>query len=68
MRGRQPGEIPAILEGALIEAGFPAEQIAHAANEMEATQSALDWAESGDLLLLLTLDSRKEVLGLLQKA
>ena len=68
LRGRQPGEIPAILEGALIEAGFPAEQIAHAANEMEATQSALDWAESGDLLLLLTLDSRKEVLGLLQKA
>jgi len=66
LRGRKLGEIPAILEKALIDSGFPAEHIVHAANEIEATQTALDWAETGDLLLLLTLDSRSEVLRLLR--
>ena len=66
LRGRALGEIPAILERALVEDGYPAARIGHAADELEATEQALAWARPGDLLLLLTLAQRQEVLERLQ--
>ena len=65
LRGRELGEIPAIMEAALLADGASAEDIARADNEMEATIQALTWAKPGDLLLLLTLQQREEVLQLL---
>jgi len=46
----------------LIASGYPQAQISHAENELEATEQALAWARPGDLLLLLTLSQRAEVL------
>lgn len=66
LRGRELGEIPRILHQALIEVGCPEERIGHAASELEAAKQALDWAQDGDLLLLLILDQREEVLELLR--
>lgn len=66
LRGRKLGEIPAMLEQALIASGYPQAQISHAENELEATEQALAWARPGDLLLLLTLSQRAEVLQRLE--
>ena len=65
LRGRGLGEIPAIMEAALLADGAPANAIGRAESEMEATIQALHWAKPGDLLLLLTLQQREEVLQLL---
>ncbi len=62
LRGRAAGEVTAILEDELRQGGFPADGIGRAASELEATEQALEWAEPGDLLLLLTLAQRAEVL------
>ncbi|MDA0667454.1 MAG: Mur ligase family protein [Planctomycetota bacterium] len=65
LRGRELGEVPAIMEAALLADGAPAEAITRVESEMEATIQALRWAKPGDLLLLLTLQQREEVLQLL---
>jgi len=66
LRGRELGEIPRLMHQALSEAGCEEERIGHAASELEAAEQALAWAQPGDLLLLLTLSQREEVLTLLR--
>lgn len=66
LRGREPGEIPRIMHQALIEAGCPEDRIGMTGSELEAAEQALDWAEPGDLLLILALAQREEVLGMLR--
>ncbi|MDP6963149.1 MAG: Mur ligase family protein, partial [Planctomycetota bacterium] len=67
LRGRQLGEVPAIMKKSLLEAGFNPDNIETLGSEMEATKSALEWAQEGDLLLLLTLSQRDEVLRYLKQ-
>ncbi|HEX7183679.1 MAG TPA: Mur ligase family protein [Thermoanaerobaculia bacterium] len=67
LRGRQPGEVPAILEDELRRLGAGDEQIGRAGNELEAVRQALAWAKKGDLLLLLVHTQREEVLALLRR-
>jgi len=62
LRGRRPGEVPAILEDELRRQGFPAERIEHAGSELEGARKALAEARSGDLLILLVHTQREEVL------
>lgn len=62
LRGRQPGEIPAILEDELRRHGFPAERIEHAGSEIEGVRKAMAEARPGDLLILLSHTQREEVL------
>jgi cyanophycin synthetase len=65
LRGRQPGEVPAILEDELLLLGARRETLGHAATELEAVQQALDWAKPGDLLVLLVHKQRGEAMALL---
>ncbi len=65
LRGREEGEVPRLLEATLREAGMPSEALARAADEMQAVRDALDWARTGDLLLLPLHTHRDEVLALL---
>lgn len=67
LRGKQPGEIPALIEAELRALGATDEHFVHCASELAAVEHALNWARSGDLLLLLTHESRDEVLGLLEE-
>ena len=67
LRGRSLGEVPQIMKSALLAAGAPESAIDYAAYEIEAAKQALAWAKPGDLLLLLTLSHREEVLRLLTK-
>jgi cyanophycin synthetase len=62
LRGRPPGEVPAILEDELRNQGFPAERIEHAGSELEGARKALAEARPGDLLILLVHTQREEVL------
>ncbi len=67
LRGRQPGEVPALLRKFLIEQDFPAEAIAVYEDELHAVDAALAWSEPGDLLVLLIHDDFAPVVELLRE-
>jgi cyanophycin synthetase len=52
-RGRKPDEVPVMLKDRLLEDGVAADAIEVVPDEQEATQRALEMAESGDLVLVL---------------
>ncbi|MGF1525599.1 MAG: Mur ligase family protein [Candidatus Competibacterales bacterium] len=66
-RGRPPGEVPALIEGALVAGGLPREAVTQCDDEVAAVREALAWARAGDLLLLLIHHQREEVLALLRE-
>lgn len=51
-RGRLAGEVPALLESALLQNGMPGAAIEIELNELEAVRKILAWALSGDVLAL----------------
>ena len=65
LRGRTPGEIPTLIKDELDRLGAPATSVTTLRSEMDAVHEALDWAETGDLLLLPVHEARDEVLELL---
>jgi cyanophycin synthetase len=67
LRGRLPGQVPAILEGELLRLGARREDLSHAPTELEAVLQALDWARPGDLLLLFVHKQRDEAMAVLQQ-
>jgi len=54
-RGRQHGDVFSVISDELQKGGADASQIAHYEEEMDAFMAALDWAESGDLVIMLAL-------------
>src|SRR5690606_2009403 len=54
LRGRAPGEVPALLRRCLEEEGVAPEAIEETEDPVAGTRRALAWAEPGDLLVLLT--------------
>jgi UDP-N-acetylmuramyl tripeptide synthase len=67
LRGRPAGEVPRLIEAALISAGVARERIAHATGEVDAARAALGAAAEGDLVLLLTHGERDAVVALLDR-
>ena len=67
LRGRRPGEVPALLEAELLRLGARRDTLTHAATEVDAVLQALDWALPGDLLLLLIHTQRDEAMALLHQ-
>ncbi len=61
LRGRKPGEIPALLADEFSRLGAPADAIALPGNELDSVRHALDWARPGDLLLLAVHQDRSQV-------
>jgi len=60
LRGREPEEIPRLLEQYLLEAGVPASAIQLEMNPGKAIEAALNNAKPGDLLLVLAGGSEFE--------
>jgi UDP-N-acetylmuramyl tripeptide synthase len=54
-RGRAEGEVYGLLREELIARGAGPAQISHHATEAESLAEALDWAEPGDLVIMLAL-------------
>ena len=53
LRGRQPGEVPAIIQNALLKTGLPEAAVPICPSEVDAALMALGWARPGDALVLL---------------
>lgn len=51
-RGREPGEIAAIMRAELLDAGVPAQAVQVHLDEVEASCKAISWARDGDLVVL----------------
>jgi UDP-N-acetylmuramyl tripeptide synthase len=66
VRGRAPGEVPALIADELRRLGAPADAVEITGSELEAVKRALDWARDGDLLLLL-LQEREQGVAYLQE-
>jgi len=64
LRGRNLGEVPALIKDAGTGAGLQPTQFQHAASPYEGAKSILDQLEPGDLSLLLVLAEREKVFEL----
>jgi cyanophycin synthetase len=54
LRGRAPGELMDLVEGAFIEAGFAADAIEKISDQTDAIQRALTLAQKGDLVCIMS--------------
>jgi cyanophycin synthetase len=54
-RGREHGDVFAVISDELQQSGAEASQIAHHEEELDSFMAALDWAEPGDLVIMLAL-------------
>ncbi|MEP5089917.1 MAG: Mur ligase family protein [Paracoccaceae bacterium] len=66
LRGRELGEIPALIEQAATGAGMTADQIRHAGSPLAAAKAILSEVRQGDLALLLVLSGREQVFELIE--
>ena len=55
-RGRGPGEVYGLIRDELLSCGAREDQIEHNDEEMESFESALAWAQPGDLVIMLALE------------
>ncbi|WP_434422412.1 Mur ligase family protein [Nannocystis pusilla] len=58
LRGRQPGEVPALLEQSFIGLGIACERVE---SEVAAIRRGLEWARPGDVIAILVHVDRDEV-------
>lgn len=65
LRGRAPGEVPALLAEEFSRLGAPASAISKVGPEIDGVREALAWARPGDLLVLAVHQERGAVLQLL---
>jgi len=70
LRGRAPGEVPAVIRAALLRSGLPESALPLRSSEVDAARCALDWARPCDVLLLLvhSLAARTAVVTMLEAA
>jgi len=66
LRGRAPGEVPALMADELRRVGLPEGAICTPGTEIPAVHEALGWARPGDLLVLTLHQERRRVTELLE--
>ena len=64
-RGREAGDVFAIIKDELLEAGATEDQILHFDEETESLAAALEWAKPGDLVIMLALGGAATIQSLL---
>ncbi len=65
LRGRAVGEVPALLAGEFLRLGLAEEAITRVGPDLAGVRKSLEWARSGDLLVLAVHQDRRAVLELL---
>jgi len=60
-RGREFGDVFAVIKDELLSCGADGQQIEHHDEEIESLNSALEWAEPGDLIVMLALERGPEL-------
>ena len=66
-RGREHGEVYAVIRDEMTACGARAEQVAHCEQEIESLDSALAWAEPGDLVIMIALERSAELYDKLKR-
>jgi UDP-N-acetylmuramyl tripeptide synthase len=61
LRGRETGEIFTIIRDELLRCGASDEQIRYFGTESESFDAALEWAEDGDLVVILDLGRNSDI-------
>jgi cyanophycin synthetase len=67
LRGRAPGEVPALLADEFTRLGVSDKSLSRAEHEISGVRQALEWARPGDLLVLAVHEARPAVLELLDQ-
>ena len=65
LRGRAPGEVPALLSDEFARLGADEATVSQAGRDIEGVRQALEWARPGDLLVLAVHEDRTEIMSLL---
>ncbi|MBT8100580.1 MAG: hypothetical protein KJO82_12555, partial [Gammaproteobacteria bacterium] len=60
-RGRDAGEVFGLIRDELLRCGADDAQIGHHDEELESFNAALDWAEPGDLIIMLALSGAAKI-------
>ncbi len=66
LRGRKIGDVPSLIQKSAKSLGMEQQQLINAKDTIEGTKKALQWAQKGDVLLLLALTNRDEIIDLLK--
>ena len=66
LRGREPGEMVALIDAELEHAGAPSDRVERGGTEFECVRRALQWSRPGDLLLLFAHAERERTLTFLR--
>jgi len=61
LRGREIGDVPQIVGDYLRQKSIPSEKIRYAAEPLSGAKIAMDFAQSGDVVLLFVLSDREQV-------
>jgi UDP-N-acetylmuramyl tripeptide synthase len=67
LRGRAPGEVPALLVNEFMQLGLRPEALTRVGPEISGVRKALEWSRPGDLLVLAVHENRRAVLDLLDQ-
>ena len=69
LRGRAPGETPALIRAALLKSGVPAAAVEMRSTEIAAVTRVLEWARPGDVLVMPVHDRkvRSETIALVAR-
>lgn len=65
-RGRPPGEVFGIIRDELLRAGARNDQIVHFQEEHESFEAGLEWADQGDLVVILDLGRNSNIQRILE--
>jgi UDP-N-acetylmuramyl tripeptide synthase len=68
LRGRSPGEIPALIRQASLDHGLEPLHVVLAGSPVEGARAVLDRLEPGDLALLLVHADRSDIFALIERA
>jgi len=60
-RGREKGAVFEVIKDELLRCGAEENQIRHFMEESESLDAALEWAEAGDLIIMLALGGNKQI-------
>ena len=66
-RGRKHGEVFGMIKDELLTSGISESEILHFEEEMKSLEAALEWAEHGDLVIMLALGGSAPILKELER-
>ena len=66
-RGREHGDVFAVIRDELLVSGAEPGQIEHHEEELESLEAALAWAQDGDIVIMLALERSAELYDRLQR-